>query len=138
MDLSARCLSRLEGVHPALVLVVKQAALITSQPFVITEGLRTIKRQRSLYGQGKSWTLLSKHLIGHAVDVAAISQGKPTWDWPLYTLIADAFKQSASDLGVQVVWGGDWRVRDGTHFELADVYGQALPSTPPQSAQLPS
>ena len=41
------------------------------------------------------------------------------WDWPLYPPIAEAFKASARDLGVPLIWGGDWpRLRDGPHFEL--------------------
>jgi peptidoglycan L-alanyl-D-glutamate endopeptidase CwlK len=27
-------------------------------------------------------------------------------------------KTAAAELGVAVVWGGDWKMRDGPHYEL--------------------
>ena len=60
----------------------------------------------------------SRHLTGHAVDVAAWVDGV-RWDWPLYDAIAVAVKQAAKELDVAIVWGGDWATfRDGPHFEL--------------------
>lgn len=117
--LSARSLSRLEGVHPDLVKVVKRAIEITSVDFMVTEGLRTRERQRQLLNAGASRTMNSRHITGHAVDVAAVVEGEVRWDWPLYPIIARAFRQAATELGVKIVWGGDWpRLRDGPHFEL--------------------
>ena len=67
---------------------------------------------------GASKTMNSRHLTGHAVDLAAYVNGI-RWDWPLYPKIADAFKQAALELGVSIVWGGDWTsLKDGPHFEL--------------------
>lgn len=117
--LSARSLSRLEGVHPHLVRVVKRAIELTPVDFTITEGLRTRERQLQLVAAGASQTKNSRHLTGHAVDVAALVGGEVRWDWPLYGRIAAAFKQAASEEGVDIVWGGDWKtLRDGPHFEL--------------------
>ena len=68
---------------------------------------------------GASRTLNSRHLTGHAVDVAALIEGQVRWDWPLYGRIAGAFKAAARDLNIPLTWGGDWtRLRDGPHFEL--------------------
>jgi len=50
--LGSRSLGRLEGVHPDLVRVVKRAIEITPQDFMVTEGLRTLARQKDLYAQG--------------------------------------------------------------------------------------
>lgn len=117
--LSARSLSRLEGVHPDLVKVVKRAIEITPVDFMVTEGLRTRARQVQLVKAGASRTLNSRHITGHAVDVAAWVAGEVRWDWPLYPKIAAAFKQAAKELGIPIVWGGDWKsLRDGPHFEL--------------------
>jgi peptidoglycan L-alanyl-D-glutamate endopeptidase CwlK len=117
--LSTRSRSRLEGVHPQLVAVVEAALARSSIDFLITEGLRTPARQAALVRAGASRTLNSRHLTGHAVDVAALVDGKVRWDWPLYGRIATAFKAAARDLDVALVWGGDWpRLRDGPHFEL--------------------
>lgn len=68
---------------------------------------------------GASKTMNSRHLTGHAVDVVALIDGAVRWDWPLYDLIAKAFKAAAKAEGVPLEWGGDWpRFRDGPHFQL--------------------
>ena len=49
----------------------------------------------------------------------AVEQGEIRWDWPLYEQIGAAMKAAAKELGVPIVWGGDWAsFRDGPHFEL--------------------
>lgn len=117
--LSARSRGRLAGVHPALVGVVQRAIQITDIDFMVTEGLRTPQRQAQLVAAGASRTLNSRHLTGHAVDVAAIVDGGVRWDWPLYPRIARAMKRAAAERGVAIIWGGDWKsLRDGPHFEL--------------------
>lgn len=116
--LSARSLANLEGVHPDMVRVVRRALELTEVDFMVTEGLRTRARQVQLKAAGASRTLNSRHITGHAVDVAAWVGGV-RWDWPLYAKIAKAFKQAAAELKVPIVWGGDWKsLRDGPHFEL--------------------
>jgi peptidoglycan L-alanyl-D-glutamate endopeptidase CwlK len=116
--LSRRSLSKLQGVHPELVAVVKRAIQITDVDFVVTEGVRAESRQRELFNAGASTTMNSRHLTGHAVDLAAWV-GEVRWDWPLYHKIAEAMKTAASELGVSIAWGGDWKsFKDGPHFEL--------------------
>lgn len=118
-NLSPRSRRALEGVHPDLVRVVELAIVKTPVDFVVTEGLRTVARQKQLFAAGATRTMNSRHLTGHAVDVAALVGGKVRWDWPLYPRIADAFKEAAIIERVPIVWGGDWpRFRDGPHFEL--------------------
>ena len=69
--------------------------------------------------EGKSQTMRSRHLTGHAVDVVAIVDGKVTWDWQCYEAIAEAFKQAAEALEIKIVWGGGWKgFRAGPPFEL--------------------
>lgn len=117
--LSQRSRAALQGVHPDLVDVVEAAIELTPVDFMITEGLRTAARQAELVRAGASRTLNSRHLTGHAVDVAAWVDGQVRWDWPLYPRIAGAFKAAAKGRGVRLIWGGDWpRLRDGPHFEL--------------------
>lgn len=118
-QLSTRSRARLQGVHPALVGVIEVAIRETPVDFMVTEGLRTPARQAALVRAGASRTLNSRHLTGHAVDVAALVDGAVRWDWPLYPRIAGAIKAVARSRGVALVWGGDWpRLRDGPHFEL--------------------
>lgn len=117
--LSKRSMDRLAGVHPRLVALVKEAAALTPVDFMVTEGVRTAARQAALVRAGASRTRASRHLTGHAVDVAALVDGQVRWDWPLYPRIAAAFKAAAVRQGTPIVWGGDWTsLRDGPHFEL--------------------
>ena len=117
--LSSRSRTRLVGVHPALIAVVEAAIARTPVDFMITEGLRSAERQAALIKAGASRTTRSRHLSGHAVDVAALVEGQVRWDWPLYGRIAEAVKAAARDLKTPLIWGGDWKtLRDGPHFEL--------------------
>ena len=117
--LSRRSLARLDGVHPDLVRVVKMAIELTEVDFGVTEGLRTIEKQREYVARGASKTMNSRHLTGHAVDLVAYVGADVRWDWPLYHKIADAMKRAAKELNVPIVWGGDWTsFKDGPHFEL--------------------
>lgn len=122
-SLSKLSLSRLEGVHPDLVKVIRLAIKKTTVDFMVTEGVRTKSRQKKLVAAGASTTMNSRHITGHAVDVAAWVAGEVRWDWPLYHKIAAGVKEAAKELGVPIVWGGDWRsFRDGPHFELNRKY----------------
>jgi peptidoglycan L-alanyl-D-glutamate endopeptidase CwlK len=117
--LGPRSVQRLKGVHPDLVRVVERAIEITTVDFTVLEGLRTPERQKALLEAGASQTLNSRHITGHAVDLGAWVGDEVRWDWPLYHKIAAAMKEAARQLGVAVVWGGDWRTfKDGPHFEL--------------------
>ena len=116
--LGAKSLARLEGVHPDLVRVVKRAIEITPIDFTVTEGLRTVERQRALVAAGASQTMKSRHITGHAVDLAAIVMGEVRWDWPLYAKLAGAMKAAARELAIPLEWGGDWKMKDGPHFQL--------------------
>ena len=117
---SSRSLRNLEGVHPDLVAVAHRALELTEIDFLVTEGLRTREKQIELVKAGASRTTRSRHLTGHAIDVAAWVAGEVRWDWPLYAEISRAFKQAAFELKVPIVWGGDWKsFRDGPHYELS-------------------
>jgi peptidoglycan LD-endopeptidase CwlK len=115
--LTPRDLERLAGVHPDLVRVVKRARRDAGEPFFVIEGVRTAGRQRELFAQGKSRTLQSRHLTGHAVDL-----GPVPLDWtdrPAFARLAAAMRAAADAEGVPIRWGGDFRgFYDGPHFEL--------------------
>jgi peptidoglycan L-alanyl-D-glutamate endopeptidase CwlK len=117
--LGARSKARLSGVHPDLVCVVERAIAITPIDFAILEGVRTLARQKQLKAAGASKTLNSRHLTGHAVDLAPYIGGQVRWDWPLYHRLSAIVKQAAVELAVPITWGGDWRrFKDGPHWEL--------------------
>jgi len=115
--LGTRSLQNLSGVHPDLVAVVKLAISITEQDFTVIEGIRNINRQRELYKAGKSTTMNSRHITGHAVDMVP---------WPVdwndlerFEVVAEAMKTAAEELDIPIVWGGDWKsFYDAPHFEL--------------------
>lgn len=127
--LSQKSLSRLEGVHPHLVKVIKRAIEITEVDFTVLEGLRTVARQRQLVRQGSSWTMNSRHITGHAVDIAPYVEGGISWHWPHYHKLAPFVWQAAEDVGIPVdrtdnkgalEWGGLWRkTPDGPHWQLS-------------------
>lgn len=118
-NLSKASRARLVGVHPELVAIVERAIQLTPVDFKITEGLRSVTRQKELFAAKATQTMNSRHLTGHAVDVVALVGGSVRWDWPLYGRIAVAFKQAALERGSPIVWGGDWKtLKDGPHFEL--------------------
>ena len=117
--LGQRSLSRLEGVHPELVRVVKKAAALSDLDFTVLEGIRSVERQKQLVSQGASKTMNSRHITGHAVDLAPMIAGEVRWDWPLYHKLAKIVKAAAADEKVPLQWGGDWRAfKDGPHWEL--------------------
>jgi len=115
--LGTRSLQNLSGVHPDLVAVVKLAISITEQDFTVIEGIRNINRQRELYKAGKSTTMNSRHITGHAVDMVP---------WPVdwndlerFEVVSEAMKTAAEELDIPIVWGGDWKsFYDAPHFEL--------------------
>lgn len=121
-QLNDRSETNLLGVDPELIRVVRRTAEISELEFVVIEGLRTAQRQAALVKAGASHTLNSKHLIGRAVDLAALVDGDVRWDWPLYEHLGMIMKVAASDVGVRITWGGDWvTFRDGPHFELSQT-----------------
>lgn len=116
-QLGSQSRAKLEGIHPDLVAVVEHAIRISKQDFSVGEGLRSIERQRQLYNTGKSKTMNSRHLTGHAVDLFPYPL---SWDWEYFYPIADAMKAAAEELGIELEWGGDWKgFPDGPHFQLS-------------------
>lgn len=118
-----RSKSNMEGVHQDLTKVLYDAyADIRSLglDIIVTEGLRDAQRQKKLLAEGKSQTLNSRHLTGHALDVAVIKDGQVTWDMKYYRQVANVVKEVAAVHGIAVEWGGDWTsLKDGTHFQLS-------------------
>lgn len=117
-ELSHAASSRLQGVHPDLVKVVRRLETIGTMPFTVLEGIRTAARQQELFKQGATKTLNSRHLTGHAVDIAPLINGAVSWHWPHYRELEPVVKRAAKDVGVQIEWGGDWADLDGPHWQL--------------------
>lgn len=122
MKLNTASIAKLKGVHPDLMRVVLRCAedwKDAGTGFIVTCGLRTLEEQKVLVAKGASKTLRSRHLTGHAVDLAATIDGKVRWDWPLYDRLAKAMKAAANKEKVPLEWGGGWAsFKDGPHYQL--------------------
>lgn len=144
--LTERDNSRLIGVHKDLVKVVRRAAELGAQPFMVLEGLRSREQAEINYTKGRTaaeiaaagirrpplpgpkvtWTTNSPHCMqadgyGHAVDLLPIPV-----DWSLKPLnlarfdaVAKAMFAAAKELGVTIRWGADWD-RDGNPRERGE------------------
>lgn len=119
-SLTARDRQRLVGVHPDLARVLERARRDGSIPWRVTEGVRSMDRQAELAATGASRTMRSRHLTGHAVDLA-VEDGRDgvRWDRPAYEALAAEILAAAKAEGVPVEWGGNFRgFFDGPHFQL--------------------
>lgn len=123
--ISERSLRNMEGLHPDLRAVIR-TALEQDKDLVLIEGLRTIERQKQVVAEGASDTMNSRHLTGHAGDIAIIRNGVFIKDFNEYKVIAKRIKAIAKRLGIPVTWGGDWPSEDGLHWQLT---WQAYPLT---------
>lgn len=117
--LSKSSLNKLQGVKQPLVDVVKRAIELSEVDFGVSEGIRTLERQKALYEAKKSLTMNSRHLTGDAVDLYAWVNGYVDWNFSNYEKIAKAMFKAANELDVEIEWGGSWKsFRDGPHFQL--------------------
>jgi len=115
--LSSRSKSRMEGLDPKLIEVVKKAIELTRVDFGVIEGMRTLETQKKYVEAGKSQTLKSKHLEGRAVDLVAYVGSSISWELNLYDDVADAIKKAALEYDVAVKWGAAWSVGDIREFD---------------------
>lgn len=116
---SQRSLKRLEGVHEDLVRVMEAAIKDSPYDFGITEGLRSVDRQKQLVKDGKSKTMLSRHLTGHAVDIVVYLGKDITWENKYYDAVAGHILGVAAKMNIPITWGGSWKTFiDAVHFEL--------------------
>ena len=99
-----RSKERLRGVDARLVNVLNE--VVKYFDITVIEGLRSQKRQDELVAEGKSKTKFGKHVLGKAVDIAPYPI-----DWQArddFHLLGGFVLGIASQMGVNVRWGGDW------------------------------
>jgi len=95
---------RLRGVNSELVNVLFE--LVKIMDVTIIEGVRSQERQDRLVAEGKSKTKFSKHITGRAVDLAPYPI-----DWndrDRFHYMGGMLRGIAHQMGVKVIWGGDW------------------------------
>ena len=125
--LSARSISKLEGVEKDLVAVVMEAINLTKVDFGVTYGMRTLEEQQKLYDSGRSQTMKSKHLDGRAVDLVAYFGSDISWELNVYDDICDAMAEAARRNSVAIKWGAAWsegdiRMYTGTAEDAMNAY----------------
>ena len=99
-----RSKERLKGVDAKLQNVLNE--VVKYFDIAVIEGLRSQERQNELVAQGKSKTKFGKHVEGKAVDIAPYPI-----DWKArddFHLLGGFVLGVASQMGVNVRWGGDW------------------------------
>lgn len=110
---------RLSGVHTKLCQIVRLASERCGSDILVVEGVRSMAKQREYFQAGKSRTMHSRHLTGHAVDLCPVFDGRDHWDPEDFVPIAAYMKGAARDLGLAVEWGGDWdSFKDMPHFQI--------------------
>ena len=122
---SKRSLANLDGVHPDLKRVCEIALQfcerINGLDYIITDGCRTLAEQVEFVKTGKSKTMKSRHLGGFAIDYVALVNGRVTYDEDYMAAVAECFKRASAELGIPIVWGGDWvHFKDEPHIQLAN------------------
>jgi len=121
--LSKRSLKELVGVYPPLAFAVTEAIKITSQDFMVLDGLRTTQEQEKLVARGVSKTMNSFHLYGLAVDIVAYVDGKPSWEEHHYYAIEIAMKQVIRKHDLPIEWGYDKWKWDMPHWMISKLNG---------------
>jgi len=122
MKLSKNSIKNREGVHPDLILVDDRAIQITVIDYGhgSSAGVRTAEQQNELFKDGKSkadgYGVLSNHQIkpgneyGTALDFYAYVNGA-SWEHAHLAMVAAAYLQAATELGIEIEWGGLWKRR---------------------------
>lgn len=145
--LSDASIEKMKGVHPKLIELMKKAIGDSPYDFKIIQGLRTAEYQNSLYQQGRTkpgkivtkldgYNRKSNHQAkadgyGHAVDIAVCGHYDQNGGYVKYMTDAEMFdnkklveisrhvKAVAKEMGMEIVWGGDWKtLYDTPHYEL--------------------
>ncbi len=126
---SKNSLTKLEGVHTDLVKLINIALQESELDFCVTSGVRTKIEQDNLIKSGKSNAKNSRHLTGHAIDIAIMINKKIEWNnYSLYENFSILMKSIATRENIKIKWGGDFRnskgklIMDGVHFELDENY----------------
>jgi len=118
---------RIKTLHPNVrakfIQFIIRAENELNKQLRVTSGLRTIKEQNKLYGQGRTRPGKvvtnakggkSYHNFGLAVDIVEIKNGKALWTNPDW----DEISELGKSLGLE--WGGDWTsIKDKPHFQIS-------------------
>lgn len=122
--MDGRSEANLAYVHPDLCAIVRRGAELSTQPFIVIHGIRTVAQEATNCAAGTSQTMHSRHLpnargLACAIDVMATKAAAADWTAADYAPINVAMQQAAAELGLTVEWGGAWiTLKDWGHFQL--------------------
>lgn len=131
---------RLSQVHPDLLKVLDEA--IKHKDFSILFGYRTPEEQLELFKKGRSlinnkWVIINKKKVvtykdgyekksnhnflpSRAVDILPYPFLQNYWkDTEIWYEYYEVIQKAADTVGVKITWGGNWKMKDMPHFELA-------------------
>lgn len=116
---------RLKGVHPDLCKVAHAVLQAAPWPLRVTEGLRTLERQKQLVAQKFSKTMKSRHLTGHAIDIVPYvdldRDGKvetaELYKKEGFQILVPLAKEVSDKMKIPMIFGYDWGW-DMPHWEL--------------------
>ena len=129
---SERSINNMKGLHPDMVKVMIESITNSPVDFTITCGARTTEEQQSLYAQGrtKPGNIVTncdgiKNKSNHQVKADGYGYAVDLYAYPIdvndtqnIAVIADHIKKVSKQLGINIEWGGDWKMKDYPHFEL--------------------
>ena len=133
---SSKSTKQLNTCHTDLIVLMNEALADPACPSDITvlEGYRTEERQNELKAQGASQVSYPNSYHNKwpsmAVDVVPYVSGI-SWEWehiePLAAHIKAVWNRLQQTEQVspshRLEWGGDWRWRDGAHYQLRKTDG---------------
>jgi len=111
--------ARLRDIHPDLAKVIRRALELSAVDFSVVEGVRTYARQQQLFKEGKSRTMRSRHLTGHAADLYPVRKAGAEWVRADFEEVVSAMKRASKALGIPIECGHDWQsFPDSPHHQL--------------------
>ena len=143
---SRNSLDKMNGVHPNLVVFMKELIQVSPFDFKITSGMRTAQEQAELYKQGRDkpgsvvtnadgYKYCSNHQekidgYGYAVDVCILkytSKGDVDWNFKYYKELYEIAKKNGLLDKYGVEWAGNWKdFQEGAHFQIKNARNVAF------------
>ncbi len=120
MTLSANSLLKLDSCHPDLQKLFK--AVAETSPIEVICGHRDKAEQDAAVASGNSREVWphSRHNDFPALAVDVVPLPLNWSDTAAFHRLSTVVRNAARDLGLTVVWGGDWRMQDLPHWQIAN------------------
>lgn len=116
MSINKRDISRLDGIHPILIIIFYEVQKRTRYNIHVAwkGGRRSDSEQIELFRKRSSkkngTTNKSKHQLGLALDFVVYQGTKAVWYPDMYEDVWMTFNAVAQELNTRLRWGGDWNM----------------------------